>query len=285
MAEAFGIAAGAFGVISLGVQLAESVQKVRGFCANVKNAPSRLADLIEEIAEMSDLVKELEHKNQSADLVASPIMQRCIKSSRKAIGYFETFAGELQDRMERGKLRGRSSFAMRQKDIEQMLVRLERAKTLLVLAYMQYQQFVQQQQYDAISQSIKDLASNQGVVPQKSRTGHAPEDSTLNTIPQHQVFTSSSYQRLRRQQVFNVNIPAWLSNRIWQLALDKSISGWHFTMRTYGVVSKDSAIVKACETGDILEMRRLFDAGVASPFDHTELGESLLDVSRYCCLG
>jgi hypothetical protein len=36
MAEALGVAAGVFGVVSLSIQLAESVQKVKGFYANVK---------------------------------------------------------------------------------------------------------------------------------------------------------------------------------------------------------------------------------------------------------
>ena len=51
MAEAFGVAAGVFGVVSMSIQLAESVQKVRSFRANFKQACPRLADLVEEIDE------------------------------------------------------------------------------------------------------------------------------------------------------------------------------------------------------------------------------------------
>jgi hypothetical protein len=63
MAEAFGAAAGVFGVVSLSIQLAESIQKVKSFRANFKHACPRLADLVEEIAETYDLMKDLEYQS------------------------------------------------------------------------------------------------------------------------------------------------------------------------------------------------------------------------------
>ena len=49
MAEVFGIAAGTIGVVSLSIQLAESLQKVKSFYSAVKNAPTQAEELIEEI--------------------------------------------------------------------------------------------------------------------------------------------------------------------------------------------------------------------------------------------
>jgi hypothetical protein len=60
MAEAFGIAGGTVGVISLSIQLAESLHKVKGFYESVKNAPPEVAELIEEIEIMQDILVDLE---------------------------------------------------------------------------------------------------------------------------------------------------------------------------------------------------------------------------------
>jgi predicted metal-binding protein len=49
MAEVFGVAAGAIGVVSLSIQLAESLQKVKRFYGAVKNAPPQVEELVEEI--------------------------------------------------------------------------------------------------------------------------------------------------------------------------------------------------------------------------------------------
>jgi hypothetical protein len=50
-------------------------------------------------------------------------------------------------------------------------------------------------------------------------------------------------------------------------------------MRTYGIVSIYAPVFEACRTGDITCMQRLFDERRASPFDRTEDGFSLWEVS------
>lgn len=275
MAEAFGIAAGAFGVVSLSVQLAESVQKVKGFYENVKNAPPRLANLIEEIEGVSDCVKELEHEYQSTGLVASASLQRCIKSSREAVDYFETFAVGLQNRTKKSRITGGLRFALSQDDIERMLGKLERSKSLLTMAYTQFRQIIQQQQLDAIRQSIEGLSSGQTVIL-KAVQADASEVVEAKAISNRR-FYRQDY--VHSKQVFEAKTPAWMSHRIWQLAMHKSISGWQFTLRTYGIVSSDSEVFKACDDGDLVGMRKLFDAGLASPFDHDGQGLSLFFVS------
>jgi hypothetical protein len=61
------------------------------------------------------------------------------------------------------------------------------------------------------------------------------------------------------------------------------MGGWQFTMRTYGTVSRNDPIIKACLDGNTATMQRLFDIGAASPFDRTPEGYELATVS--CSLG
>lgn len=57
MAEVVGVVVG---VVSLGVQLAESLKKVKRFYDTVREAPERLSDIIDEIGSLSDILTELE---------------------------------------------------------------------------------------------------------------------------------------------------------------------------------------------------------------------------------
>jgi hypothetical protein len=84
-------------------------------------------------------------------------------------------------------------------------------------------------------------------------------------------FTNGAVARIdcgkRLKRIFEVRTPEWMNDKIWELALDRSICGWHFTMRTYGVVPRSAPIIKACQSGNTVAMQRLFDTGAASPFD------------------
>lgn len=239
MAEAFGVAAGIFGVVSLSIQLAESVQKVKGFYANVRNAPPKLADLADEIGEMSDLIRELEQQNQPVGFVASPLMQRCIESSRKAVDYFAIFSSELEARVTTRRLRGGIRFALSQDEISRILSRMERAKTLLVLAYMQYQTASQQQQHDHLVLMVQSLASSQDAVLELVK----PAAQNVNSQSAGAVPPTHRRKATQARKMFRICTPGWLSNTVWQIALNRSISGWEFTMHTYGVVADNAPIL------------------------------------------
>ena len=102
----FGIAAGAIGVVSLSIQLAESLQKVKSFYAAAKNAPTQIEELIEEIEIMQDILSDLESGSQSANMASSASMRRCMKVAQLATKNFVAYSGQLQTRIKKSKFRG-----------------------------------------------------------------------------------------------------------------------------------------------------------------------------------
>lgn len=202
-------------------------------------------------------------------------MQRCIESSRKAVEYFAIFSGEPEARVTTRKLRGGIRSALSQDEISRILSRMERAKTMLVLAYMQYQTASQQQQHDHLVLMVQSLASSQNAVLELVKpvapTGRDPPAGVLP--PAHK------RKNTHARKIFRICTPGWLSNTVWQIALNKSVSGWEFTMHTYGVVADDAPILQACGKGDIFEMQQMFEAGAASPFDRDANGWGLWEVS------
>jgi hypothetical protein len=275
MAEAFAVAAGVFGVVSLSIQLGESIQKVKSFLADFKQASPRLAELVEEIGETHSLMKELEHQTKMTGAVTNPLICRCIGSSRRAVEYFAQVTSELEIYGKRHKMRGALKFALSQHELTRMLNRMERAKGLLVTACTQHLGAVQQQRYDTMIRGIERLASGQNDILQRMETTSIAQPPEYTTT----VARMGCGRRLKR--IFEVRTPEWMNNKIWELALDRSICGWQFTMRTYGVIPQNAPIIRACQNGNTVAMQRMFDTGAASPFDQTPEGLGLVSVSHH----
>ena len=152
MAEVVGVVVG---VVSLGVQLAESLQKVKRFYNTVRDAPERLADIIDEIGSLSDILTELEGDSASTDAYIAPNMQRCVAACRKAVDRFCTYANSLENRIKRCKGRGSLKFAMKNESMESVITSLESSKSNLVLAYMLYREAVADQRARLVQGSCR----------------------------------------------------------------------------------------------------------------------------------
>jgi hypothetical protein len=281
MAEAFGVAAGAIGVVSLSIQLAESLHKVKSFYESVKNAPPQVAELIEEIEIMQDMLGDLETGSQGASLASTPTMRRCIKVAGSTTQRFTTFATELQTRIKTSRYRGGIRFALSRDDIKQMLAQLERTKSSLNLAYSLYQQATAEDRHAAL---IRAVSSSQGTTVETAPTvkvASPTQDITTLTHGERQI---SQRKLVAGKTLFKMTTPGWLSSTICQLEMKRSIAGLNIFMRTYGILPHDAPVFEACRKGDVVGMRRLFDSGLASPYDKTGFW-TLLAVSTTprCC--
>ena len=266
-AEGFGIAAGAIGVVSLSIQLAESLQKVKGFYTAAKNAPPQIEELIEEIEIMQDILNDLESGSQSANLASSANMQRCMKVAQRATKSFATFSSELQIRAKKSRFRGGIKFALSRDDIKHMLEQLERTKSSLNLAYNLYQQATAEDRHAAL---VSAVSLGQGVAV----------GTAQNTVTLERNLSQVSRRSVGDgRRLFHMTTPEWISNTIWQFEMRRSITGFNLMLRTYGVVPWDAPIFVACRQDNATEMQRLFDNRLASPFDRSISDESLWQVS------
>jgi hypothetical protein len=277
MAEAFGIAAGAVGVVSLSIQLAESLQKVKGFYAAVRNAPPQIEELIEEIEIMQDILSDLELASKSANPASGINLIRCMKVAQRATRSFAAFSSELQSRVKKSKYRGGVSFALGRDDIKQMLDHLERTKSSLNLAYNLYQQATSEERHIAL---IHAMLSSQGASVQKSQHVEAPSPTQSRSVSTDVFAPILNHKSTAGEQLFRIRTSRWISNTIWQLEAKRSIAGLSLSLRTYGVVSFHAPIFKSCREGNAVEMQRLFESRLASPFDENEYGHNLWEVGN-----
>ena len=252
MAEVVGVVVG---VVSLGVQLAESLQKVKRFYDTMRGAPERLADIIDEIGSLSDILTELEHHPTSSGPNTGPTMQRCIDTCRKAVDRFSTYANSLESRMKRSKRLGSVKFAMKNETVESVIASLESSKSNLVLAYMMYREAVADKRARHVQEQMNLFASGQASLLQQRET---PQDGQLT-------MDKRPLNYVRSKPMFKT--PVWLSHTVWEMAVDRAISGWTFSIRSYNLLAYESSNVHAIRSGDTALLQRSFDLREASPFD------------------
>jgi hypothetical protein len=246
--------------------------------ASVKNAPPQVAELIEEIEIMQDILGDLETGSQSVSVASTPTMRRCMKVAGGATKRFTAFAIELQNGVKKSKYRGGIKFALNRDDIKQMLDQLERTKSSLNLAYSLYQQATAEERHAALIQAV---ASSQGTAVQTAQTVKVSSPTQDVTVLTHGGRQISRRKLVAGKRLIKMTTPEWLSSTICQLEVRRSIVGLDVFMRTYGIVPRNAPVFEACERGDFVGMQRLFDSGLASPFDRNEWGTSLWKVSYH----
>lgn len=261
MAEVVGLVMGA---VSLGVQLAESVQKVKRFYDAVKDAPERLADIVDEIESLSDILAEMEGDRTSHNTNVGPKMQRCVATCRKAVDSFTTYADGLETRMKRHSRRGSVRFAIKSESIEAVISRLESSKSNLVLAYMMYREAIAGERAAQLQQQMESMAAGQALLLHK-----ASVVSTTSSIPGNSL---QPVPVIRNTTITRLSTPNWLGRTVWELAIARAISGWTISLQCRRVISFKTPAAQACYLGDLLLLQQVLDRREASPFDviHSE---------------
>ncbi|KAK3354375.1 hypothetical protein B0H65DRAFT_437737 [Neurospora tetraspora] len=64
----------------------------------------------------------------------------------------------------------------------------------------------------------------------------------------------------------------------WEFHVSAASSGWRTHLKQYVVVSKSSPVYKYAEDGNIVELKKLFSQGLATPFSLSEQGSTLLHI-------
>ena len=87
-----------------------------------------------------------------------------------------------------------------------------------------------------------------------------------------------------RQSRYEFRLAQWLLSRGFSWQSLSRYGNWQYSFRTFRYIPKDSMIVQLCKEGDLANVQRMFDKGLASPFDRVDIEDlgdwSLLHVSH-----
>jgi hypothetical protein len=144
MADTLGIAAAGAGFLSLAGQVLDGLIKLRGFIAAIDSAPREIHDLCHELDILRGLLGEAGRRVQEsapAGFDASHL-KHAFAHCEKMRGHVDSMIKRLEVSINRSKATSALKYPFKRKEIEGMLLDVERGKTSLLLANQPFESYV-----------------------------------------------------------------------------------------------------------------------------------------------
>ncbi|TGO12483.1 hypothetical protein BTUL_0088g00610 [Botrytis tulipae] len=291
MAEAFGVAGSAVGIISLALQLGDGILKLKSFWNAVKDAPEEILYILDELDITHVLLTEIEDSLGSQTI--SPAAARSLQLCQKGVDILNNAVKELEDEMKRRKKWGGIKMVMKKELLEKMEKRLGRANSLMMMAHQNYIASLSKSRHDEqvrlatqqfsemveIRNTLHSFNSAASIVTTHQQTSINTATSSITSSGNTTSCSRSIKPLSKHQKILNAKLRLPFFSGVWEVcAYQQSKSGWMFTLRTYNVVDFDAPIMNMARFGDVTGMQQLFQTRQASPFDVAEDGETLLHV-------
>jgi hypothetical protein len=171
MADPLSIAAAGAGFLSLAGQILDGIIKLRGFIATVDSAPREIHDLCHELDIFRGLLEEAGRRVQESLPmgVDTNHLKDAFAHCEKMRGHAESMLKRLEVNLSRSKATTALKYPFKRKEIEGMLLGMERGKTSLLLANQSFESYVSPSHSVAsylnmVSDGCRSLASRRHVV-------------------------------------------------------------------------------------------------------------------------
>lgn len=297
----FGVVTGGAGLVSLGLQLMDSAKRLKRMYNTIKDAPKSLDTLSFEVETMALSLHLLDQQRQRLGPNSMEVVfERCLAVSQERTQEIQQIVDSLTRHMEKhARLRGKVYFAFKDRDVEELLNRLEKVKSSLQMSYAMYQNEVahnmlahQGKMLQGIQMRL--LMDNTDAAPpstplhpttalaaasvatmdkaRKSSHGNHIRVSLKSSIADWTLFgITVTKRRARRADAsyrFRLCLPYWC--RIWDTAITLTQYSLGFELTTYNLVPLRSAIFYYCERGNLATMQELLQSGRARLLDVRE---------------
>lgn len=132
----FEILAGAAGLVSLTIQIGDVIHRVRHFYAAVKNSPEHIRVLTLELELLGKVLAEYPPRNVNEPVRS--LENEAVAQCKRALDILHAIGTDLEaDRVAWRYSWGHVKAALQRKKTEELLTRIERLKTTLILAQLQ----------------------------------------------------------------------------------------------------------------------------------------------------
>jgi hypothetical protein len=289
MAELIGVVASGAGLASLAIQLGGSIIKLERFCSAVRTAHEDLRAVIFEVKTLGLVLRKIELDPVDASSNMDPeIMQHCVQICQDAVARIENVAATLEASIQSQRIPGMIKTVLKEKQIQEMFQRLDRAKGTLMIAYQAYtheRQFAAQRtQHVALEHGFASITSQlQSVAPsgasliqqQQSEARLIQDDGIIDVNSGRRRRTRKSDSRLSRPSF--IRLP--FVTLVWHYHVTDAPRGWAIRLSCFAPIPVSSPIFQCCEAGDVPAVKALLDNGQASVRDQDPDGRTPLYVS------
>ncbi|RMZ01510.1 hypothetical protein D0860_07593 [Hortaea werneckii] len=269
MAEALGVAAGALGIASFSIQLADSVLKLKRFCGEVKGVPRKLQRLTTELEVMNEVLSTFTMDYEKLLATKNPL-RKSLALCEAAVKDLASTITTLEDRLSRKKRIASIYVALRREEVDDLVENMERTRNLLDFVSRVY---LEAQRQDELS-SILVHCRMSGSATLSLAGGPAVSQATVDDGPvvqrKSQAVRRSPVpvsRRLVGSQVLEYRASWWLCSQVWELSVEQATSGWKFSLRFQRTLSEKHVIYEVCCYGDMDGLQSLLSDGEVLPDD------------------
>ncbi|RMY76156.1 hypothetical protein D0862_13796 [Hortaea werneckii] len=269
MTEVLGVAAGALGIASFGIQLADSVVKLKRFCGEVKGVPRKLHRLTDELEIMTEALSTFTVDYEKLLATKNPV-RKSLALCKAAVKDLASTINALQERLGRRKRITSIHAALRREEVDDLVETMERTRNLLDFVSRVYLEAQRQDELSSIlvhcrmnssaaSPSISGMAVSQPTTEVESVAKQETEAIRRPPVP-----TSGA---LTRARALKYRASWWLFSQVWELSVERATSGWKFSLRFQRTLPKEHRVNGICLFRDMGGMQRLISDGEVLPDD------------------
>ncbi|KAL4881859.1 hypothetical protein BJY04DRAFT_54451 [Aspergillus karnatakaensis] len=265
MAEVLGVVASGIALVTLLEQIIESINKLSALRTFVKTIPHELRELIEEIEIVQAVLRTLTPEMFKFLNIASTERRLLTfhNDLRELISEVQKYQASAKNR----KL-GAVRLVLKREEIRAQRRNLDNIKGTLLLL---------QQTYCSLSMlHIISKTGHQNASASLPSTSSSGKTTMISHSPQFPRKKAKTGTTRSNQWEYRFRTPLIVIDKLWLVQMNRSISGWTFTIQSYNIIPKDAMALEYCWNGDVEGLRGLFAAGLAGPNDCEEDGTSLL---------
>lgn len=283
--------ASAAGLTSLAIQIVENIHKIQKFYSAVKNAPEETKSLVLELELLGSVLAE--YSSQDAMESLSSLQNEVSEQCRAALGTLYLITNEICIGCGARRHSWTSVKAlMKRKKLEEILTKIERLKTTLILAHLQSLQSVCSARPKHLLIFSRPSHMKRHALMETNNTQHTESPSLIRAKQEWRVdlvigvlaaFETIIPNKDNSSSTFEIRftLARWISNSALGISTYFVGSQMQRTLTVYTFVDHEAAIFKACAAGDDVLVQQLIDTGNASPFDVTNKGLTPLHVSLF----
>ncbi|KAF2165670.1 hypothetical protein M409DRAFT_23960 [Zasmidium cellare ATCC 36951] len=299
MAEAvIGVVSAGAGLLSLAIQLGESIQKLKSFHARVKNAPTMLADLILELESMG-LSLDIVERYKSQDTIEAGLVAHCLARCRTTTERIQNIVDRIHDIGTKRARLAKFYVAVKDPEIMRLLQELGQARGSLAMSLLMFYSERQHQCSEVQNEILQRLVTQlnnflaqpqaSGVPPAtvshlssfcsrgrdlkeaQSDTNFASRQESCSSDPdQTRNRHHTKGKRASEEILATIRLPKLLFSQAWSVSVVRTSIGFAVNLCPYMGRDPWSEIFLRCATGNTRAVQRLIGEGQASLRDVSE---------------
>ncbi|KAI0400818.1 hypothetical protein F4802DRAFT_601709 [Xylaria palmicola] len=289
MAEAIGLISGILTIGEVTLRTGETILKLRRLWARVNDVPRNIIDLTQRLECLDPSLLEIESIFNSNQVEQTPYLELALKRTvaycRLALDDLNSVVQEMSHSIDGHTTKSKITcfrILLGKDSLGKIENRLGSAVSMLSLVQQTYLIALTRAQPDIIIQKWSAHTSRNNdlqyaAISSKNITTYTTcTAQTSQSISNTTQYNACAITKSSISSKITLRVPRWISSKVWEMCYTRALGDWTFQLRSYSTRPSDSPVFQVARSGSPTSLRKLFDTGLASPYDRTIDGETLV---------